>query len=382
MPPHRQHVCHTPDMRPAGGRGPGHICHPCGVRSPVSELTWHCPRCGGPRDPDCTAGPAQRTARADRMNSLWRHGEALPLSDPRTPLGEGYTRWRPSPTGFRPNSTSSCRRRRSRAAARVMLAEPAHRIGPRRVVADSSNARRSGRRVLRPRRAHLRPRRAQSGHRTGEAGADPGARPTGGGRPGNREAAAGRPAPRRTNRHLLRLARLRPALPARHKDVRVRTAGGPRRPPPSVPGAPGRGRRAPCRAPPSRWPGCTRTACSTGARVCSPYRRRRSPHRPRRTGGADDVTPVPPAPSAAEGSAVPRPPGARQIRGPYGSPVACSVRSRTNRSGHPGTTWRPGACTSSRRLRRAGRRSARTGLRGQGYGAAGTVGTGVRKWRR
>ncbi|WP_420710931.1 pyridoxal-phosphate dependent enzyme [Streptomyces sp. NRRL S-118] len=113
-------------------------CTGCGVRSPVSALTWCCPRCGGPWDLDFTAGPVPLDALAGRTGSLWRYEEALPLSGPYASLGEGRTPL------VRLTDTVSAKLDylmptlsfKDRGA--VLLAELARRLAPRRVVADSS----------------------------------------------------------------------------------------------------------------------------------------------------------------------------------------------------------------------------------------------------
>ncbi|WP_240108187.1 pyridoxal-phosphate dependent enzyme [Streptomyces sp. MUM 203J] len=115
-----------------------YLCPTCGARSSSSELTWRCPKCGGPWDLEFTAGAVDRAALPGRVNSLWRYAEALPLADPYASLGEGRTPL------VRLTDTVSAKLDflmptlsfKDRGA--VLLAELARRLQPRRVVADSS----------------------------------------------------------------------------------------------------------------------------------------------------------------------------------------------------------------------------------------------------
>lgn len=113
-------------------------CPRCGARSSVSALTWCCPGCQGPWDLDFRAAPVPLAALPGRTGSLWRYEEALPLADPGCSLGEGRTPL------VRLTDTVSAKLDflmptlsfKDRGA--VMLAELARRLGPRRVIADSS----------------------------------------------------------------------------------------------------------------------------------------------------------------------------------------------------------------------------------------------------
>ncbi|NKY13349.1 pyridoxal-phosphate dependent enzyme [Streptomyces somaliensis] len=115
-----------------------YICRECGTRSPVSALTWNCPDCHGPWDLDFTASPVPLGELPGRVGSLWRYAEALPLSDPYATLGEGRTPL------VRLTDTVSAKLDylmptlsfKDRGAA--LLVELARRLGPDRVVADSS----------------------------------------------------------------------------------------------------------------------------------------------------------------------------------------------------------------------------------------------------
>ncbi|MGW4204995.1 pyridoxal-phosphate dependent enzyme [Streptomyces sp. NPDC004726] len=117
---------------------PPYHCPGCSIRSSVEELAWRCPGCGGPWDLDFTAGAVARAELPRRVNSLWRYEEALPLSSPTASLGEGRTplvRLTPSVSAkldfLMPTLSFKDR-------GAVMLAELARRLGPRRVIADSS----------------------------------------------------------------------------------------------------------------------------------------------------------------------------------------------------------------------------------------------------
>ncbi|MGW7464134.1 threonine synthase [Streptomyces xantholiticus] len=113
-------------------------CPDCGSHSATSSLTWCCPDCRGPWDLDFQASPVPLEALAGRVNSLWRYEEALPLSGPAASLGEGrtplveLTRTVSAKLDFLTPTLSF----KDRGA--VMLAELARRLGPRRVIADSS----------------------------------------------------------------------------------------------------------------------------------------------------------------------------------------------------------------------------------------------------
>ncbi|MFC7932984.1 pyridoxal-phosphate dependent enzyme [Streptomyces cinereoruber] len=70
-----------------------YTCPRCRVSSPVSALTWCCPRCRGPWDLDFASEPVSLPSLASRVNSLWRYTEALPPLPcaPEVTLGEGRT---------------------------------------------------------------------------------------------------------------------------------------------------------------------------------------------------------------------------------------------------------------------------------------------------
>ncbi|WP_066942710.1 threonine synthase [Streptomyces lushanensis] len=117
---------------------PTYLCPVDGTRSPVDSLTWCCPVCRGPWDLAVDTSPVALGSLPRRVNSLWRYEEALPLSAPVTSLGEGRTplvALTPSVSAkldfLMPTLSFKDR-------GAVMLAELARRLGPERVVADSS----------------------------------------------------------------------------------------------------------------------------------------------------------------------------------------------------------------------------------------------------
>jgi threonine synthase len=122
----------------AADRLPGYVCPHDRTRAGTGELRWRCPVCGSPWDLDFLAGPINCQALADRPASLWRYTEALPLVDPAVSLGEGRTpligldgRVSAKIDYLMPTLSF-----KDRGAA--MLIELARRLGPERVVADSS----------------------------------------------------------------------------------------------------------------------------------------------------------------------------------------------------------------------------------------------------
>ncbi|MFD0719556.1 pyridoxal-phosphate dependent enzyme [Streptomyces globosus] len=118
---------------------PGYVCPDDGTRADVRTAPWCCPVCGGPWDLDFAPDPASALDPASGPNSLWRFGSALPLpgafsvtmsegNTPLLPLGERIH----AKLDFLMPTLSF----KDRGA--VMLAEVARRLGPERVVADSS----------------------------------------------------------------------------------------------------------------------------------------------------------------------------------------------------------------------------------------------------
>ncbi|MCX5399455.1 threonine synthase [Streptomyces sp. NBC_00102] len=118
---------------------PPYRCPLDGTRAEAAGTGWCCPRCGGPWDLDFTpSGPLDRDALARRVNSLWRYREALPLADPAVSLGEGRTPLveLTGTVSAKLDHLMPTLSFKDRGA--VMLAELARRLGPARVVADSS----------------------------------------------------------------------------------------------------------------------------------------------------------------------------------------------------------------------------------------------------
>jgi threonine synthase len=113
-------------------------CPADGTRAPVTSAAWCCPVCGGPWDLDFEAAPVPLAALASRANSLWRYGEALPLSAPTTTLGEGRTPLVPLTPHVSAKLDFLMPTLSFKDRGAVMLAELALRLGPERVVADSS----------------------------------------------------------------------------------------------------------------------------------------------------------------------------------------------------------------------------------------------------
>ncbi|WP_046503890.1 threonine synthase [Streptomyces odonnellii] len=115
-----------------------YLCPADGTRAPVATAAWCCPACRGPWDLDFEAMPVSLKSLSGRVNSLWRYEEALPLAAPALSLGEGRTplvALTPSVSAkldfLMPTLSFKDR-------GAVMLAELARRLGPERVVADSS----------------------------------------------------------------------------------------------------------------------------------------------------------------------------------------------------------------------------------------------------
>ncbi|MCP3755826.1 threonine synthase [Streptomyces sp. TBY4] len=118
---------------------PGYVCADDGTRADARTAPWCCPVCSGPWDLDFAPDPAAALDPAAGPDSLWRYGSALPLTGAfSVTLAEGNTPL--VPLGERVHAkldflmpTLSFKDRGA-----VMLTELARRLGPRRVVADSS----------------------------------------------------------------------------------------------------------------------------------------------------------------------------------------------------------------------------------------------------
>ncbi|WP_329122292.1 threonine synthase [Streptomyces sp. NBC_01465] len=118
---------------------PRYRCPADASTAPVEAAApWCCPQCGGPWDLEWETAPVPLKSLPERVNSLWRYEEALPLSAPSVSLGEGRT-----PLVALTDTVSAkldflmpTLSFKDRGA--VMLAELARRLAPRRVIADSS----------------------------------------------------------------------------------------------------------------------------------------------------------------------------------------------------------------------------------------------------
>ncbi|MFJ9027874.1 threonine synthase [Streptomyces sp. NPDC102274] len=115
-----------------------YICPADGTRSPVESLAWCCPVCRGPWDLDFEASPVPLKSLSSRVNSLWRYEEALPLAAPATTLGEGRTPLVPLTSSVSAKLDFLMPTLSFKDRGAVMLAELARRLGPERVIADSS----------------------------------------------------------------------------------------------------------------------------------------------------------------------------------------------------------------------------------------------------
>ncbi|WP_409238015.1 threonine synthase [Streptomyces sp. PA5.6] len=117
---------------------PDCYCPADGTRVPAGSLTWSCPACRGPLDLDFSPAPAPLKALTGRVNSLWRYAECLPLPAPAISLGEGRTPLveLAGPVSAKLDFLMPTLSFKDRGA--VMLAALARRLGPERVIADSS----------------------------------------------------------------------------------------------------------------------------------------------------------------------------------------------------------------------------------------------------
>jgi len=117
---------------------PDSFCPTDGTRVPAGTLAWSCPVCRGPLDLDFSPTPARQASLAGRVNSLWRYAECLPLSAPAISLGEGRTPLveLAGPVLAKLDFLMPTLSFKDRGA--VMLAALAQRLGPERVIADSS----------------------------------------------------------------------------------------------------------------------------------------------------------------------------------------------------------------------------------------------------
>ncbi|WP_327724834.1 threonine synthase [Streptomyces europaeiscabiei] len=117
---------------------PDRFCPTDGTRVPAASLAWCCPACRGPLDLDFAPTPAPLKSLTGRVNSLWRYAECLPLAGPTISLGEGRTPLVDLRDGIRAKLDFLMPTLSFKDRGAVLLAELALRLGPRRVIADSS----------------------------------------------------------------------------------------------------------------------------------------------------------------------------------------------------------------------------------------------------
>ncbi|MEU7577932.1 threonine synthase [Streptomyces sp. NPDC041068] len=117
---------------------PDCVCPADGTRVPAGSPAWSCPDCRGPLDLDFSPTPAPLKSLAGRVNSLWRYEECLPLPAPAISLGEGRTPLveLEGPVSAKLDFLMPTLSFKDRGA--VLLAALAQRLGPERVIADSS----------------------------------------------------------------------------------------------------------------------------------------------------------------------------------------------------------------------------------------------------
>ncbi|MBT2469241.1 pyridoxal-phosphate dependent enzyme [Streptomyces sp. ISL-66] len=118
---------------------PGYVCAEDGTRADVRTAPWCCPLCGGPWDLDFTPDPAAPLEPLTGPPSLWRYGSALPLPGAyAVTLAEGNTPLVPLTERVHAKLDFLMPTLSFKDRGAVMLAELARRLGPERVVADSS----------------------------------------------------------------------------------------------------------------------------------------------------------------------------------------------------------------------------------------------------
>ncbi|MGW0390362.1 pyridoxal-phosphate dependent enzyme [Streptomyces sp. NPDC003042] len=118
---------------------PGYLCAEDGTRADAHTAPWCCPSCGGPWDLDFTPDPAIALEPAAGPASLWRYAAALPLPGALSvSLGEGNTPMVPLTELIHAKLDFLMPTLSFKDRGAVMLAELARRLGPERVVADSS----------------------------------------------------------------------------------------------------------------------------------------------------------------------------------------------------------------------------------------------------
>ncbi|MFJ6794599.1 pyridoxal-phosphate dependent enzyme [Streptomyces sp. NPDC091268] len=118
---------------------PGYVCAQDGTSADVRTAPWCCPLCGGPWDLDFAPDPANAPTPAAGPNSLWRYASALPLPGAfSVSLAEGNTPLVPLAERVHAKLDFLMPTLSFKDRGAVMLAELARRLGPERVVADSS----------------------------------------------------------------------------------------------------------------------------------------------------------------------------------------------------------------------------------------------------
>ncbi|NEB82145.1 pyridoxal-phosphate dependent enzyme [Streptomyces sp. SID14478] len=117
---------------------PDCYCPLDGTRVPAGSLDWCCPVCRGPLDLDYSPTPASLKSLTGRVSSLWRYAECLPLPAPDCTLGEGRTPVVPLTGNVSAKLDFLMPTLSFKDRGAVMLAALATRLGPARVIADSS----------------------------------------------------------------------------------------------------------------------------------------------------------------------------------------------------------------------------------------------------
>ncbi|GLX35305.1 threonine synthase [Streptomyces roseochromogenus] len=118
---------------------PGYLCPEDGTRGDVRTAPWCCPLCGGPWDLDFAPDPAAPLEPAAGPPSLWRYVPALPLPGAfSVSLAEGHTPMVPLAERIHAKLDYLMPTLSFKDRGAVMLAELARRLGPERVIADSS----------------------------------------------------------------------------------------------------------------------------------------------------------------------------------------------------------------------------------------------------
>ncbi|WP_327304789.1 threonine synthase [Streptomyces sp. NBC_01298] len=118
---------------------PGYVCAEDATRADARTAPWCCPVCGGPWDLDFVPDPDAVLDPAAGPHSLWRYGPALPLTGAfAVTLAEGNTPLVPLSERVHAKLDFLMPTLSFKDRGAVMLAEVARRLGPERVVADSS----------------------------------------------------------------------------------------------------------------------------------------------------------------------------------------------------------------------------------------------------